>query len=163
MSYGLRTRLLLILRLKEVLTSRPRNTGRHIQQSHQLRNPIHHSVRSLQPQSHGMSQKKHCLSRGTATQPNRPFQPSLNDDESARLAQEAEGRKRSLSVQPEYTSRAKSNSKRSQWSLWRNANAPNLQIATCGNARTFCATCLPRLPVPERGPARQGVVCISRE
>jgi hypothetical protein len=38
-----------------------------------------------------MSHKKHCLSSGTATQPNRPFQPSLNDDESARLAQEAEG------------------------------------------------------------------------
>jgi DNA invertase Pin-like site-specific DNA recombinase len=75
---------------REVLTSRPRNTGRHIQQSHQLRNPSHHSVRRRQRQNHGMSHKKRCLSCGKATQPNRPFQPSLNDDESSRLAQEAE-------------------------------------------------------------------------
>ena len=38
-----------------------------------------------------MFHKKHCLSNGTATQPNRLFEPSLNDDEFARLAQEAEG------------------------------------------------------------------------
>ena len=70
--------------------------GRHIPQSHQIRDLPHHSVRRRQHQNRGVKHNKHCPSSGTILS-SAKLHRSRSDEQnrmgsrSARLAQEAEG------------------------------------------------------------------------